>query len=294
MTPLERRYRWLMRAYPRSYRSAYGEELLDVLLGHTDPACSTPPFKEAAGLLVNGARERVWQAVTAPKWADGVHLGVTALCVANLATLLPYVASIPAWCALSALTLTLVILGRVRHALPLALLTGAKAWALGTGVAFIDATQLPVEPGFLTHDPLYARSGPVAAVTGPLLVCAGLVLLAVREERPRRRSWWWLPAVPLLAAADPAWMSLEDPGPVVLVRVAAETVTLTAAAWAGRTTGDPRWALAAAIYLVARSAALSENLPFQSRQNLAYWGLLAFLTLVAALVPHGSRTRALD
>ncbi|MEU7895702.1 hypothetical protein AB0B45_22960 [Nonomuraea sp. NPDC049152] len=294
MTPLERRYRRLMRAYPRAYRSAHGEELLDVLLAHTDALRSRPPLKEVAGLLLNGVRERAWQATTTPMWADALHLGVTALCATNLAAALPYAASIPAWCALSALALILVILGRVRLALPLALTAGIKAWAIGTGVIFADATLLPVEPAFLTHHALYALSGPIGATAGPLLACAGLTILALRAERPRRRSLWWMAAVPLLAAADPAWMALDDPTPVVLLRITTEAAALTCAVWAGRLTGDQRWALAAALYLVATSAAVGEHLNVQPRQNLAYWGLLAFLTLVAALVPHGSRTRAFD
>ncbi|GAA2355469.1 hypothetical protein GCM10010404_04680 [Nonomuraea africana] len=179
-------------------------------------------------------RERVWHATTAPLWADGLHLGVTALGTANLAASLPYVTSIPVWCALSALALALTVMGRVRLALPLALPTGIKAWALGTGVVFADATTLPVEPAFLTSDPLYAGSGPVGAVTGPLLACAGLTILAVRRVQPRRRSLWWLAAVPLLATADPARMALDAPDPVVLVRIAAEVVTLAGAVWAGR------------------------------------------------------------
>ncbi|MFE3448451.1 hypothetical protein ACFXJ8_05900 [Nonomuraea sp. NPDC059194] len=294
MTPLERRYRRLMWAYPRAYRSAHGEELLDVLLAHTDPLRSRPPLKEAAGLLVNGVRERVWQATAAPIWTDGLHLGVTVLCAANLAASLPYVTSIPVWCALSALGLIFVLMGRVRLALPLVLLAGIKSWAIGVGVVFVDATPLPVEPAFLMRDPLYANSGPIGAAAGPLLACAGLAILATRGERLRRRSLWWLVTVPLLAAADPASMTLDDPAPVVLTRIATEIVALAGAAWAGRLTGDQRWALAAALHLVAVSAAVGEHLIDQSRQNLAYWGLLAFLTLVAVVVPRGSRTRAFD
>ncbi|MGW5681075.1 hypothetical protein [Nonomuraea sp. NPDC003754] len=292
MSPLERRYRRLIRAYPRAYRAAHGEELLDVLLGHTDPRRSRPPLREVVSLLANGLKERAWQATTAPAWSDGLHLGVTALCAASLASWLPYAASIPLWCALSALALVLVVMGRVRPAVPLALLTGIKSWALGTGVVFMDATPLPVEPAFLTPDPLYGLSGPLGAVAGPALACAGLAILALREDRPRRRSSWWLAAVPLLATADPAWMSLDEPAPAVAVRIAAEAVTLAGAVWAGRLTGDLRWALAAALYLVAGSAAFAQHLMDQSRQDLAYWGLLAFLTLVAAVAPRGSRMRA--
>ncbi|MFD1940489.1 hypothetical protein ACFSKW_54440 [Nonomuraea mangrovi] len=294
MTPLERRYRRLMWAYPRAYRSAHGDELLDVLLGHTDPKRSRPPLKEAAGLLVNGLRERVWQATTAPMWADGLHLGVTALCAAHLSGWLPYATSIPVWCALSTLGLILTIMGRFRLALPLVLLTGIKSWTLGTGVVFVDATLLPIEPAFLMHDALYGNSGPIGAAAWSLPACAGLAILAVRGERPRRRSLWWPAVVPLLAVADPAWMALDDPSPLVLVRVVAEAATLAGAVWAGRMTGDRRWALAAALYLVAGSTAFGEHLVDQSRQNLAYWGLLAFLTLVAAVAPRGSRTRAFD
>jgi hypothetical protein len=64
--------------------------------------------------------------------------------------------------------------------------------------------------------------------------------------------------------------------------------------WAGRLTGDLRWALAAALYLAATSAAFGEHLLYQSHQDLAYWGVLALLTLLTAVVPYGARTRAID
>ncbi|MEV4060620.1 hypothetical protein [Nonomuraea dietziae] len=294
MTPLERRYRRLMRAYPRSYRSAYGEELLDILLGHTDPARTTPPLKEAAGLLVNGMRERAWQAARGPAWTDGLHLGVTALSVAHLATLLPYAAAVPGWLALSALTLALVVLGRARLALPLASLTAVKMGAIGTGAVFLDATLLPVEPGFLLDHPLYGYSGLLGAATGPVLNVAGLGILAWRGRPLRRRSLWWAPAALLVAGADPAWMALSDAAPGALLRVTAEAAVLAGAVWAGRLTGDLRWALAAALYLAATSAAFGEHLLHQSRQDLAYWGVLALFTLLAAVVPYGARTRAID
>ncbi|GAA4223977.1 hypothetical protein FHR32_003058 [Streptosporangium album] len=46
MTALERRYRQLLLAYPRGYRSAYGDELIGLLLDTADPGSSLPPPKE--------------------------------------------------------------------------------------------------------------------------------------------------------------------------------------------------------------------------------------------------------
>ena len=66
------RYRWLLRAYPRAYRSARGEELVGVLL---DAAPAGRPIRVAANLVRHGLRARLgrpasrsvvtWAALTA-------------------------------------------------------------------------------------------------------------------------------------------------------------------------------------------------------------------------------------
>ncbi|MFC7648091.1 hypothetical protein ACFQX6_52200 [Streptosporangium lutulentum] len=159
MTHLERRYRRFLRAYPRSYRSVHGDELLDVLLEMAGPDRRVPEVREAAGLVLGGLRERLADAAQGSAWAGGLHLGVTALSVAHLAALLPYAGSIPLWTALSALALLAVLRGRMWPALPLVLLTGAKAVTIAYGGQLFEQTLLPVDPGLLTDDALFGMTG---------------------------------------------------------------------------------------------------------------------------------------
>ncbi|WP_406319456.1 hypothetical protein OHA77_19430 [Streptosporangium sp. NBC_01639] len=293
MTALERRYRRLLLAYPRGYRSAYGDELIGLLLDTAEPGSSLPSPKEAAGLVAGGLRARVTQATRGPAWVDGLHLGTTVLTVANLAVLVPFARSLPLWVALSALAVLAVLRGWVRLALPLVLLTGLKAGALATAALLLDHTLLPVLPDFLGAHALYSTGGLYSAVAGHVLAFAGLLALAARQRPVRARSWWWLATLPAIAAADPAWLGRADGASPPGTRVAAEIVLLGLAVWAGHLARDPRWALASAIYLLAVSVAFAESLPYLSRRDVAYWALLAFLTLATAVVPYGRRRRAL-
>ncbi|MGR6322488.1 hypothetical protein Q2K19_13165 [Micromonospora soli] len=57
MTELERRYRWLLRAYPRAYRQYRADEMLETLLATADQR-RRPDLREAAALVVGGLRAR--------------------------------------------------------------------------------------------------------------------------------------------------------------------------------------------------------------------------------------------
>ncbi|MBY8874001.1 hypothetical protein K7640_19420 [Micromonospora sp. PLK6-60] len=57
MTELERRYRWLLRAYPRAYRRYRADEMLETLLATADQR-RRPDLREAAALVVGGLRAR--------------------------------------------------------------------------------------------------------------------------------------------------------------------------------------------------------------------------------------------
>ncbi|WP_433247649.1 hypothetical protein ACQPYK_47405 [Streptosporangium sp. CA-135522] len=292
-TSLERRYRRLLLAYPRGYRSDYGDELVGLLLDTAEPGTSLPSQKEAAGLIAGGLRARVTYMTESPPWADGLHLGATVLTVVNLATLVPYARSLPLWVALSALAVLAVLRGWVRLALPLVLLTGAKAGALATATPVLGHTLLPVFPDSLITGALYSTGGLYGAVAGHALAVASLSALAVRRRPVRARSWWWLSLVPAIAVADPTWLGRLEGASPPPVRAAAEIILLGLAIWAGRLSRDPRWALASATYLAAVSVSFAENIDNLSRQGVAYWGLLAFLTLAAVAVPYGYRRHAL-
>lgn len=293
MTALERRYRRIMLAYPLPYRRAHGDELLDVLLESAEPDRRLPDPREAAGLIVGGLRARALAAAEGNPWWDGLHLGVTAMAAANLAEFLPYTNSLPIWTLLSTLALLAVMRGMPLVALPLVLVTGAKAVAIASGAQLFDPTLIPVFPGFLTGDALFSTSSPAAVtITYGLAACC-LLALAARRGQGHTRSWWWLAAVPIAAWAGPAWMEEGTAFPLSLSRMVLELAVLGVAVWLGREANDPRWGFGAALYLVTASVGLGQHLDVLTRPHFAYWGLLAFLTVLSAAMPYGHRRRAL-
>ncbi|MET9336796.1 MULTISPECIES: hypothetical protein [unclassified Nonomuraea] len=296
MTTLERRYRWLLRAYPNGYRADHGDELLGILLDSAEPGRAIPPAREAVALVVGGIRARVISAAQGPAWTDGLHRGVVALAMLNLAVLIPYAGGIPLWLALSAVAFVLVLRGHVRLALPVAGAVAVKVTAITMGHPWLDATLLPVFPdGPWSGPALYGHGGPIAPLTSNALIVAGLLVLASRRERPRARSWWWLAAVPLVAGADPAWLDIVAGSPTAMARVCLEVVLLVGAACAGHLTADPRWAVAAGVYLVPATAVLWENASVElvARQDIAHAALLVVLTGAAVAVPFRARRRSL-
>jgi hypothetical protein len=58
MSPLERRYRWLLRTYPNWYRRDQGEAMLGTLLDGQAGGGSWPPPREALALVIGGLRVR--------------------------------------------------------------------------------------------------------------------------------------------------------------------------------------------------------------------------------------------
>ncbi|MFF0305916.1 hypothetical protein ACFYSC_00745 [Streptosporangium sp. NPDC004379] len=291
MTRLERGYRRLLLAYPAGYRRAHGDELVDVLLDTAEPGRRRPEPREALGLLMGGLRTRVEHAATGPARRDGLHLGVTALAVANLAALLPFAAAIPLWTALSALAVLAVLRGRVRPALPLLLLTGAKATAIAAGVPLFDHALMPIESGLRPHEGLFATTGPQVVALSYALTLAGSLVLAAGARPLRTRSWWWLAVAPALCAG-PVLMG-ESVFPVGVVRAVVEPGLLVLAVWAARLARDPRWGVAALVHLLAVTVALAEHGPYLTVRHLAYWALLALPAVTAVMVARGHRRTAL-
>ncbi|WP_433224099.1 hypothetical protein [Microtetraspora malaysiensis] len=294
MTALERHYRMLLIAYPRTYRAVHGDEIIDVLLASAGPRQSVPAVREALGLIVGGVRSRIAHLARGSAWADGVHLGVTAVSAANLAALLPYAGVLPWWTLLSALAMLAVLRGRPRTAFALTALTGVKAVTVAGGWALLDLTLVPVAPTFLTGDSLFQRGGPFTVALGYAVVLLGLLALVWRGGPARVRSWWWWPVVPALAWAGPAWMPDGTPYALSLSRVAVEVAVCALAVVAAYLARDLRWALASGIYLLVASSDLGSHADFLTRQHVAYWGVLVLLTLGAAIVPYRPRRHCLD
>ncbi|MEV0195841.1 hypothetical protein [Nonomuraea sp. NPDC050691] len=294
MTPLERRYRRLLLAYPRTYRAAHGDELLDVLLESTAPGRSFPELRETRGLLLGGVRSRIIHQARGSAWADGLHLGVTAAAVANLAALLPYAGSLPLWTALSALALLATLRGWVRTAIPLTGVVAVKAVALAGGWPAFDLTLLPVSPSLLTHQALFEFGSPLTVGAGYAVALSGLLVLACRRGPARVRSWWWWAVAVAAAWAGPHWMSEDTTYPISLSRVIAEVAAFGLAATGAYLARDLRWALASGLYLLVASGELVLHAQELTRQHVAYWGLLAVLTLASTLTPYRQRRHCLD
>ncbi len=60
MTPLERRCRWLLRAYPAWYRRDRAGEMLGTLLEASGPGRCWPSLRDARALVTGGLRVRGW------------------------------------------------------------------------------------------------------------------------------------------------------------------------------------------------------------------------------------------
>ncbi|MGO8961677.1 MAG: hypothetical protein ACLQFR_30540 [Streptosporangiaceae bacterium] len=61
MSTLERRYCWLLRAYPASYREERGDEILATLLEASADGQSWPSLRDSRALIVGGLRARAAQ-----------------------------------------------------------------------------------------------------------------------------------------------------------------------------------------------------------------------------------------
>ena len=253
-----------------------------------------PSVRESFALIAGGLRTRVTYATERPAWVDGVHLGVLALSVAQLAMLVPYATAVPLWVGLSALAVVLIMRGWVRTALPVTVLVAVKVCSITLGRTWLDVTLLPVYP-----DPiwgggaLYGGGGPVAPMIGYALIALGL--LALSAGNPAHRST----IVAVVAAIRPSPVP-TPPGStsraghlLTIARVTVEIGILALAIWAGHVTRDPRWAVAAVIYLIPICAVYAENLGAHSSQDVARLALLVFLTAFAAAVPYRARRHVL-
>ncbi|MEV0611808.1 hypothetical protein AB0I81_00695 [Nonomuraea sp. NPDC050404] len=294
MTTLERRYRWLMRAYPNDYRADYLEELVGILLDSAKPGQALPPAREAFALITGGIRTRIIAAARGAAWTDGLHKGIVVLAVLNLAVLIPYAGRIPLWLALSAAALLLILRGHVWPALPVAGVVAVKLTAITMGRPWLDATLLPIFPdGWWAGPALYGSGGPIAPLASNVLIVGGLLILAASRRRPRTHSWWWLATVPLVAGSVPASLDIDAGSPTAVARICLEVTLLVGAAVAGHLTADPRWAIAASLYAVPALVALCEGIEDVTRQDVAHATLLVVLVLAAAVVPFRARHRIL-
>ncbi|GAA1309944.1 hypothetical protein Psi02_40810 [Planotetraspora silvatica] len=289
---LARRYERLLLFYPRDYRRRFGAELVATLLDGSEPGRALPSLTESAGLIRGGFRTRATFAARGSPWRDGLHLGILVVVLADLAMLVPYAGSMPVWTGLSAAIVLAVLRGRPGLAIPLVLLVGGKVVAIALGRPWLDETLLPIFPDAIWGGrALYSVGGPVAPAAAYTVVLLGLLVLTAGDTSLKKRSWCWWAVVPLIAGTDPAGLDLAGGSPRTMARVGLEVALLLLAIWAGRLAGDPRWAVAAGTYLLTELTVLAENLSSSTRQDVAHFALLAFLTFAAIAVPYRARTQ---
>jgi hypothetical protein len=282
---LERRYRNLLRAYPKVYRQWHGEELVSTLMATSDGQARRPAIRETIALIAGGfaARARNARAAGAPWWADGLQLGVLAVATTTFAMkieVLPHLLR-PIWTLGAIVLMVAIIRGWVRLALPLALIAALEAsrwlvmrddaWRVADfGPAYVEASNMV---------PLW-------------VIVAGLAVLAVRPGKGLpARSWLWLLIPALCWGLQFVSLSYEEMLPWMLFRAGVEVLVLGGVLWATVAVRDARWALAAAIYLIPGLTYLGENLSMHGRKGFAYWGLLTLLVLVSFVVARRTRQK---
>ncbi|MER8087933.1 hypothetical protein ACFVZR_27560 [Streptomyces sp. NPDC058316] len=277
--------RLLLAAYPESYRSRQGEELL-TCLAEAYPGRSWPPPREIAALVRAGVQARARAAVddtARPWWLDGIHLA--ALALAALA-LVPYLQDVWHWAlhidpgrhaiafhfagwypwAQGPGTQTrLLPYGLLPLVCLIALLRGKPWIALPAAAAMVYAGATPGSSTTLfgTEGKVglgyYGLGAPIAArdlVLSGTLFTACIVLAACRPGRLRRHSYRRLVPV-VLAMSVAGGLHIISAGPVFQRGLFALEVAALIAAWvATAATGDHRWLIPVAAFAIVRTQAI--------------------------------------
>ncbi len=79
---LARRYRALLRAYPKAWREQRGDELLGTLLDAAEPGRRRPNVRESASIVVQGLQERLGlrrRRSCGAVWSEGLRIGALLL-----------------------------------------------------------------------------------------------------------------------------------------------------------------------------------------------------------------------
>jgi hypothetical protein len=196
VTPLERRCRWLLLAYPAWYRRRRGEEMLGTLLDASPPGSRWPSFRDTRALITGGLRVRGWTWLLSMLWvaAGAVYTGYFFYITTMPFTWADVDPGIPGWgtdpvavqiavvlaiAALLALAIPALIAGFIRlrgNGLRIAAWIGA--WFAGFALMYqADAWgTYPGSPG-CPCDGMPRIGSPAPVSWGELAICAAWLVL---------------------------------------------------------------------------------------------------------------------
>ncbi|MEV4512040.1 hypothetical protein AB0K00_24115 [Dactylosporangium sp. NPDC049525] len=184
-----RRYRKLLRAYPKAWRADRGDEMLGTLLDAAEPGRRWPSARESASIVVQGLRERLdlrRRRSTGAVWSEGLRIGALVLLGQAFAVILVLLYEDLGQFVANPYTIA-------RYAGGITLTVGAMA-ALVAG----RTTVATVLTGLWALLPAQFGELPWQLVTA-FAVLAGLSLTG-RAQRRQRTSAVWLAVVPAVVA----------------------------------------------------------------------------------------------
>jgi hypothetical protein len=192
MSGLESRARWLLRAYPASYRADKGEEMLGTLLATSRPGRNWPALRDARSLIANGLRARAAQSRQQPLVRN---LRLTVLLAASL-----WLAALPLYTMWASHNGAPLPAGVYAAAAVLLGVTVAAPWFASRGVtislALVSATALGLNAYYREYGPQF-HFGVALIVVPPLALAAVVMAEPVRPPR----SWLWIPGSAFVASA---------------------------------------------------------------------------------------------
>lgn len=246
MSPLERRCRLVLRAYPAAYRRERGDEIIATLLEATPAGRRRPLFCDLRALVLGGLRARAAQN---RRFTTAVNLRLAVLAGACIYLGISAAADLDTF-SNSELDRGVPMVGRIGWpALLAALLIGAVvALALRArrGVV-IAAAALPAAAaaGYAGFS-----SGQMSAYVATELVCLAVVVaLTVGMERPSP-AWLWLVGAVVAALFLPGYLHYITYAWTEVALVLKLGVLVVAAAWVAI---DARPLVAVAMYFVLSS-----------------------------------------
>jgi len=253
---LERRYRWLLRAYPAAYRTDHEREILSTLAEVSREGQRWPDAREARALVTAGMRSRVLAAGGGSARGlalDGLHLGAALLVAGNAvgAVFAAYSGNSDGWHVALGLAWVVAFAALVRGGRVLPATAAVSAAALAVGLNYEGLAAQPVQ--------WFAWA---TVVAGSLLPAGLIAVLAWRHALPGRSPLLLLvPALPYALAMGIVVSPFFLTTTLFVMLVAVSAFALLALPV------DPRPAIAVAVFLVPTVALMITG----AAQNVMLW-----------------------